>query len=149
MIKSLCTSHASNSNKDCCHVPEQMAPEVIRSEAYGTSADVYSFGILFYCVVMGEDYPYHDHYLTPAQAALGVAKHGIRPKLRLKNCEGVQKVIEMCWASDAAIRPTMDVVTNMIMTEEAKARQTERNLTHSHSSAYSWLQVPHEHRDVR
>lgn len=100
-----------------------MAPEVIRSEPYGAAADVYSFGVLMHCVLTGNEYPYHDHYVTPAQAARGVAKHGLRPKLNKALPIGVQKIMEMCWASDAKIRPPMNVVVHMVGSEEARAKQ--------------------------
>lgn len=76
-----------------------------------------------YCVLMGNEYPYHDQYLTPAQAARGVAKHGLRPKLSSVLSLSVQKIIEMCWAPDATIRPPMDIVVHMLESEEARAMQ--------------------------
>lgn len=102
-----------------------MAPEVIRCERYGTAVDVYSFGILMYCILTGNEYPYQDHYLTPAQAARGVAKHGLRPKLNSAVTIGAQKIMEMCWASDAKIRPAMSVVVHMLESEEARANRTQ------------------------
>lgn len=95
-----------------------MAPEVIRSEPYGTPADVYSFGVLLFCLVNGEGYPYGEMYLAPAHAAIGVAKQGLRPRISHRIPERIAQIIIMCWASEPSLRPSMDVVVSMLSTTE-------------------------------
>lgn len=118
-----------------------MAPEVLRHDIYGTPADVYSFGILLYCMITGENYPYFDRYLTPAQAALAVAKKNLRPRLNPRIPETIKKIITMCWATDISIRPTMDVIINMLNTVLRQLIQTEKELQHGSSNDDTSSQV--------
>lgn len=91
-----------------------MAPEVIRCERYGLSADVFSFGVLVYCVISGVDYPYMDKYLTASQAAMGVAKRDLRPSLTSSLPEIVSHIAVTCWAADPDARPSMKQVVSML-----------------------------------
>lgn len=141
-----------------------MAPEVIRQEPYGAAADVYSFGVLLFCLANGEDYPYCGRYLTPAQAALGVAKHKLRPKINHHIPSRIVQIMKMCWAPDPSSRPQMDVVISMLMsTEEALLEKWKQNKA-SHSNLYTWIwgmdnhhveedkrheTVPHESENVK
>ncbi|CAN8070450.1 unnamed protein product [Agarophyton chilense] len=93
---------------------EFMAPEVIRHEKYGLSADVYSFGMLMFCVTSGLNYPFMEKYITPAQAASGVARHGLRPSLSSEIPEVVSHIIKCCWAADPDVRPSMTQVVSML-----------------------------------
>eukprot|EP00177_Eucheuma_denticulatum_P003057 GFKZ01005507.1.p2 GENE.GFKZ01005507.1~~GFKZ01005507.1.p2 ORF type:complete len:114 (+),score=16.55 GFKZ01005507.1:163-504(+) len=111
-----------------------MAPEVIRSEAYDTSADVFSFGMLLYSVVCGMGYPYEEEYLTAVQAAQGVASRGFRPRIRSGVDKQVADVIRACWAQVAEERPRMDEVVGML-TEARVALKKKKNST----GLYGWL----------
>lgn len=109
-----------------------MAPEVIRYEKYGSAADVYSFGVLLYCVVSGKDYPYMDQYLTPSQAATGVARKSLRPSMPSQIPKSVSHIITSCWASDANARPSMVEVVAML-------RNAEKSVgVNSPKTAASW-----------
>lgn len=107
-----------------------MAPEVIRSEKYDTSADVYSFGVLLYCFVRGIDYPYEENYITAAQAAMAVAKREFRPTVTSTIPADLKMIIINCWAAKADARPSMkEVVTRLL---KAKAREKQ-----GHSAGWS------------
>lgn len=95
-----------------------MAPEVIRNEAYDASADVYSFGLLLHAVSCGVDYPYADQYLTAVQAAMGVARNDLRPRISPAVDKGVRDVITECWKGEAKERPRMSEVVELLV--EAK-----------------------------
>lgn len=95
-----------------------MAPEVIRGEKYDFAADVYSFGMLLHGVACGLDYPYAENYLTATQAAMGVARHDLRPKICSQMDSVVQDIISKCWSADAKDRPKMREVIKMLV--EAK-----------------------------
>ena len=107
-----------NPNKSCMSGEtgtwEFMAPEVIRSEKYSSPADVYSFSVLLYCVVTGEEYPYRDKYLTPAQAAMAVARKDLRPTVSSRVPATIKQVLTMCWTSEPELRPGMDQVIAML-----------------------------------
>lgn len=116
---------------------EFMAPEVIRSERYNCQADVYSFGVLLYCVIMGVEYPYQDRYLTPCQAAVGVAKRELRPKLSCKIPESALNVITSCWKGDAEARPNMGEV--IMMLNSVRTSLTKESSSSPSEGLYAWL----------
>lgn len=120
----------------------QMAPEVIRCESYSSSADVYSFGILMYCIVSAEDYPYRDRYITPTQAAMAVARKELRPNMTSRLPLAVKQIISMCWSGDAGLRPTMDQVVSMLeQTSKESASAKELEGQEPTSSFSSWFRM--------
>ena len=114
-----------------------MAPEVIRSEPYSETADVYSFGILLSCFLMGNSYPYTDKYITPSQAAMGVVKTGLRPHLSSTIPDVLKSICELCWHPDGEIRPTMGAVLDMLSDSLSAVQLKPRDS--SNSSWSSWL----------
>lgn len=89
-----------------------MAPEVYNATnetKYGEPADVYSFGVLLWCLVAAEKYPYTDYYVTAEHAAKKAALNELRPKKlkRLKPGQEIMELIESCWAHDPDSRPKM------------------------------------------
>lgn len=102
-----------------------MAPEVIRSEKYTDKADVYSFGLLLYAVVCGSDYPYESLYLTAAQAAMGVARKGLRPPVD-GLAKDVRGLIEGCWKQESDERLSMSqVMERLIKLREERMKKKE------------------------
>ncbi len=83
-----------------------MAPEVIEHKPYGSQADVYSFGVVLWELVTGGKTPYE--LLSPIQAAVGVAKHGLRPKIPQSCPSGVAKMMKDCWETNPEDRPTFE-----------------------------------------
>lgn len=83
-----------------------MAPEVIEHRAYNTSADVYSFGVLMWEIFTGGKSPYE--LLSPIQAAIGVAKHGLRPKIPSNVPKDIARIMESCWEASPEARPSWD-----------------------------------------
>lgn len=123
----------------------QMAPEVIRRDSYGIPADVYSFGMFLFCIICAKQYPFADLYLTPTHAAIGVVKNQLRPKLNSRVPNTVSQIITMCWATDAASRPTMEIVIAMLLNalhvERRKQREKDEAETDnqpSHSNWWTW-----------
>lgn len=104
-----------------------MAPEVVRSEPYGPPADVFSFGILVWALLRGGGSPYG--YLTPAQAALGVARRGLRPALPPAAHPGLCALARACWAGEPAARPPFrEVVATLgrLAAEERRAAKATK-----------------------
>jgi len=81
-----------------------MAPEVLRYEQYGSSCDVYSFGILLWNLATGSIRPHP--YLTPMQVARGVAKNGLRPEMPSRVTPEFRQLVEECWAENPVERPS-------------------------------------------
>ncbi|GAB0489461.1 hypothetical protein MMPV_000680 [Pyropia vietnamensis] len=101
-----------------------MAPEVVRSEQYGPPADVFSFAILLWALLAGSGAPYG--YLTPAQAAIGVARRGLRPALPTGAHRGLAALARACWAAEPAGRPPFREVVATLGRLAAEERQAAK-----------------------
>ncbi|KAH8055507.1 protein kinase [Aureococcus anophagefferens] len=75
-----------------------MAPEVWRSEPYGTAADVYGFALVAYeiCSLYGKPYAAYD----PKTMYRKVIEHGKRPKLPLDWHSWLLDLLPRAWAPD-------------------------------------------------
>jgi serine/threonine protein kinase len=88
-----------------------MAPEVVLCQPYNASVDIYSFSILL-CEVASLKKAFrrcdaNDHRQQ-------VVKGGQRPKLEYWFPEGLQTLLDTCWAQDASLRPSFtDVVASL------------------------------------
>lgn len=114
-------------NEDCMTAEtgtyRWMAPEVIEHKPYGTKADVYSFGVLLWELVSGGKSPYE--LLSPIQAAIGVAKHGVRPKIP-PNCDPeVAAIMEACWVPEPEKRPAFEDIQVMLDGALASSAKSE------------------------
>ena len=118
-----------------CGTYHWMAPEVITSNTYAESADVFSFGINLWELITRE-IPYSDKYAQPVQIAMAVVNRQERPTVpasiaaAIKACPanraaeaaaahgtalgaevqgGVQylRLMRRCWSQGPAQRPTM------------------------------------------
>lgn len=119
-------------NEDCMTAEtgtyRWMAPEVIEHKPYNSKADVYSFGVLLWELMTGGKSPYE--LLSPIQAAIGVAKHGVRPKIPHSCCPRVAEVMSACWAPEAEDRPTFEAVERMLIKaiEECDKMEKEKDV---------------------
>mgnify|MGYP001336991650 CR=1 FL=1 len=83
-----------------------MAPEVIKTERYGTAVDIYSFGMIMFGLV--EDLPFKG--MTEREIITDVVKKNIRPTfikledMRADNCN-IRILINDCWFLQANSRP--------------------------------------------
>ena len=91
-----------------------MAPEVSLSKPYGTSADLYSFGILFWEMLALEkafaQIPVEEHR---ERVVLGAE----RPKLTSEWTDSLQGLLQGCWAGDPFQRPTAGAAHQRLQTE--------------------------------
>lgn len=88
-----------------------MAPEVIRHEEYGTSCDVYSFGILLY-EMLTLTVPFSR--MSTYQVILAVARHNTRPELPPGLPKDVRELVCECWHEHAEERPCFPELTKRI-----------------------------------
>ncbi len=88
-----------------------MAPEVIKHQKYSTPADIYSYGILLWEVVVRK-LPFD--YMAPIQAAFAVAKHKMRPRLPHTTPIKLRDLISECWCDDPQFRVTFKLVCHLL-----------------------------------
>ncbi|EGC34101.1 hypothetical protein DICPUDRAFT_94884 [Dictyostelium purpureum] len=87
------------------------APEILRHENYNQKADVYSYGIVLWELLTGEE-PYEG--IPPMNAGILVASKGLRPELP-ENCDpNWKKLVVWCWSEDPNKRPSFEEVTNYL-----------------------------------
>jgi serine/threonine protein kinase len=91
-----------------------MAPEVALSKPYGTSVDLYSFGILLWEMLS----------LEKAFGGVTVEEHrervlhgGERPKLAVEWTDALQRILQGCWARDPFQRPSAGTVHQQLRNE--------------------------------
>ena len=101
-----------------------MAPEVHRSEQYGTKVDVYSFGILAY-EVLAKRRAYEERLMTMDQVAAAVSNSGLRPTLPPRWPPALRDLISSCWAQRALDRPIFTEVRAKLEELVAQAEATE------------------------
>lgn len=120
-----------------CGTPRWLTPEVFRGEEYSEKVDVYSYGIVLWCVCCvfvlrctesngltrstGRELfcfrkPYVEH--DPINMAYLVAHEELRPPLLEHIPEMLQRLMAACWHADPAQRPSFHTVVFLL--EEAK-----------------------------
>lgn len=102
--------HSMNQSTSDTGTAAYMAPEVISSDKYNTKADVYSFGILMYEVLLGkrayDSLMHGKKKLTMFQLKTKVCQ-GLRPEIKTGEIkQSFQKLIEKCWSANPNDRPT-------------------------------------------
>ncbi|GLD92624.1 hypothetical protein PINS_up001203 [Pythium insidiosum] len=85
--------------------PFWLAPEVIRNERYGPSADVFSFGIVL-TELETRRTPYHDQEETGLKVLMRIAQNKLRPSLPASCPPHRRQLIVDCLHDDPSKRPT-------------------------------------------
>ncbi|EGZ28431.1 hypothetical protein PHYSODRAFT_471306 [Phytophthora sojae] len=95
----------------CCGTFQWMAPEVLTSQKYSLSADVYSFGVILWeiCEVAA---PFKD--LAPAQVPIAVVQERRRPIISPKTPPPLRDLIQRCWQHEPTLRPTAAEVVSIL-----------------------------------
>ena len=100
------------------------APEVLRSDEYSESADVYSFGVCCWEVVTTAR-PFEN--MNTVKALHDVAYKGLRPRMtdeeRKSAPEWVDFLIQRCFVNVPEDRPTMGDILSFIEEEMRKAKR--------------------------
>lgn len=91
--------------------PRYMAPEVIGGKLYDTSADVHSFGILYWELITGK-MPYGE--LQNGWQVAGAVTSGKRPPLEDAWPAGIRDLLSRSWDPEPSVRPQFaDVVLRL------------------------------------
>jgi serine/threonine protein kinase len=79
-----------------------MAPEVVKSQPYNESVDVYSFALVVWAIAKN-DLPFRDFHKIDMQQR--VAQMGERPVFDTKWPAGFTDLLRACWHEDLTMRP--------------------------------------------
>eukprot|EP01036_Dinobryon_divergens_P038249 gene38249-50178_t len=88
-----------------------MAPEVALRQPYSEKADVYSYGVMIWQMAR-DQVPYKG--MNKAEFLQRIAIKGERPKADKSWPSGFTALLEACWHSDPAMRPSFESVTAYI-----------------------------------
>ncbi|KAH9115853.1 hypothetical protein AeMF1_010134 [Aphanomyces euteiches] len=97
----------------CCGTYQWMAPEVIVSQTYSVSADIYSFGVVMW-EICEASVPFAD---TPAAlVAMAVIQENKRPTISPNIPTPLKDLISRCWDREANLRPDAATIVNALTT---------------------------------
>lgn len=98
-----------------------MAPEVVKSQPYGFSADVYSFGILLW-EIMALKTPFRG--FNQQEHETKVAKGGLRPYLPRSWTAAMRTLVRACWAENSSKRWDMLRTCQALQAQLSQAKHT-------------------------
>ena len=114
-------------NATMAGTPEWTAPEVLQQASCTESADVFSFAVIIWEILMLEE-PYKG--MSPTQVTIRVARDGLRPTLP-SSCDVPAReslpfwdeyvaLMEACWSQDPSRRPLMSVAAARLAAMEKR-----------------------------
>lgn len=90
-----------------------MSPEVLSHKKYNQTSDIYSFGLVIYCVFSGSE-PWKENRLNAVQHMY--AKHGrTLPELRSTGNEHVDALVKQCISYTSTERPTAQKILETLL----------------------------------
>lgn len=95
--------------------PRYMAPEVMLSQPYNETADVYSFSVLFWQILKMEKAPYEGFNVRMLRNV--VATKGVRPVCEPDWPVELAEVIKLGWDKSIDKRPSMAIYAGIIQDE--------------------------------
>nr|XP_018669929.1 mitogen-activated protein kinase kinase kinase 11 [Ciona intestinalis] len=90
-----------------------MAPEVIKSSTYSKSSDVWSYGILLWELLTGEQ-PYRG--IDGLAVAYGVAVNKLTLPIPSTCPKEFKDLLERCWSSNSQMRPSFKMILTDLQT---------------------------------
>ena len=105
-----------------------MAPEVLSDAPYTDRADIYSFSLIIWELLMEK--PFFEEYKFNSQIEIQVVNHGIRPPLSpLRVSPELRNLITRCWDSDPKNRPSSSKIVNILNDMDVNALQVISPIT--------------------
>jgi len=126
---------------DRCGTPRYMAPEVGLDLGYHLPSDVYSFGILLWEICALKK-PFGT-VRSAAEFEEKVFNDGARPKLRVGWPLGLTRIMQECWATLPAARPTITQVHSRMaaLAKEVARKNEERRGNSRHGSMFRRVSI--------
>ncbi|KAG2496394.1 hypothetical protein HYH03_005621 [Edaphochlamys debaryana] len=122
---------------DVAHLP----PELLLSGRLHPSSDVYSLALLIWRMLSPIGEAPHAK-LSPAETAYKVAACGMRPSFSPAVPEPLKRLVEDCWASDPAQRPTVQQILQRLAELQASAPSLQRQWRERHALFGAVATVP-------
>jgi len=92
--------------------PLWMSPEVLQGQPLSEKADIYSYGIVLWEMLTGQEpFDEHDDYNTFVDAVCDRAE---RPKLPDDMHPSLKSILEECWAAKAESRPSFESIIDKL-----------------------------------
>lgn len=102
--------HRSQTQTSAVGTANWTAPEVLKKNLYTSKADVYSFGLVLWEIIVRR-VPFED--VLPFQLILRVTE-GMRPTIP-QDCPGMyQSLMTMCWQDDYKRRPSFSKILTLL-----------------------------------
>jgi serine/threonine protein kinase len=101
-----------------------MAPEVFRHENYNLMVDVYSYGMIFYHLLVGR--PPWPH-LAGLDAVRTAAMEGGRPDIPRSIDQRLQNLLKECWDENPNVRPPFDRIIDELARYSKDALKADTN----------------------
>lgn len=114
-----------------------MAPEVMRQKQFGFKADVYSFGLIMYEIITGEEL--FSEYSDWDEFEEAICERNERPKDFPKDPPAPASLINLikrCWASDPDERPEFDEI--LFRLDEIIVDLKTQNVPHKEEARLFW-----------
>jgi serine/threonine protein kinase/WD40 repeat protein len=91
--------------------PVWLAPEVIKNEEYSEKADVYSFGVMLWELLVRREFFGEIEFLSELQEAI---LDGKRPAIPDDCLPSFARLVRACWSGDADARPSFPVIIDLL-----------------------------------
>ncbi|KAK8852708.1 hypothetical protein M9Y10_017697 [Tritrichomonas musculus] len=101
----------------CLGTLKYMSPEIILSEKYGKSSDVYAFGILMY-EVLKQNHPYHELGEIAPFVLNNKIIEGTRPTITPQIKSSLGQLMQKCWSGNPGERPTFKEIYNNLTSND-------------------------------
>ena len=89
-----------------------MAPEVLSHAPYTAKADVYSFSLIIWEVLV--NHPFYEDYSFNSQIEIQVVNHDMRPTIPHNFSKKLRDLMKSAWSPDPKERPTCAELTNQL-----------------------------------
>eukprot|EP01117_Protostelium_nocturnum_P016664 TRINITY_DN6655_c0_g1_i2.p1 TRINITY_DN6655_c0_g1~~TRINITY_DN6655_c0_g1_i2.p1 ORF type:complete len:357 (-),score=104.85 TRINITY_DN6655_c0_g1_i2:119-1060(-) len=110
-----------------------MSPESILSREYSTKSDTWSFGVVIWEILTRGTEPYDK--LPPLEAAIAVAKDGLRLSPPDNTPKKLERLMNACWQKEPSDRPDFGLICAELNLDSSSSEHEPFNPDNSKSNA--------------